>query len=135
MKWFLTAILRLISINHMNITSNQYNSHESIKIVYWFKLKLKSKSSVKIIFCCLHWDYVHSCILWKNNQISLYKKRGFQLRISSVNMTKSEETFTVEFLNGKFHFLCSVYYCILERYHLFGLISKVAVMKNVYLQE
>ena len=39
------------------------------------------------------------------------KKRSFPLKISSVNVTKSEDAdlaiFTEEILNGKLHFLCS----------------------------
>ena len=45
--------------------------------------------------------------------ISLYKKQSFPLRISSANVTKSAAscdlvTFSVDILNRKLHFLCSV---------------------------
>ena len=47
-------------------------------------------------------------------RFSLHKKWSFPLRISSVNVTKSEVpadlvTFTEEILHGKLHFLYSVY--------------------------
>ena len=56
--------------------------------------------------CVLKWC-LHSDVL------TLHKKWSFLLRISLVNVTKSQETahlvtFTEEILNGKLHFLCSV---------------------------
>ena len=41
-------------------------------------------------------------------KLTLLKKRSVLLRISSVNVTKSNVTFTEEIVNGKRHFLCSV---------------------------
>ena len=46
------------------------------------------------------------------SNVSLHKKRGFPLRISSVNVTKFPAdlvTFTEEILNGKLYFLYSVF--------------------------
>ena len=52
-----------------------------------------------------------STISWKR---SLHKKWSFRLRISSVNVTKCEGNcgfghITEEVLNGKLHFLCSIW--------------------------
>ena len=73
---------------------------------------------------CIH--FLHSGIGWiftlklpERQQTPLHKKWSFQLRISSVNVTKSVVscrfgykiadlvTFTEEIFNGKLHFLCS----------------------------
>ena len=50
---------------------------------------------------------------------SLHKKWNFPLRISSVNMTKSDlVTFTEETFNGKLHFLFSIFPTINNHYSL-----------------
>ena len=56
---------------------------------------------------CLLYYYINF------KQVTLHKKSSFPLRISSINVTKSQfpadlVTFTEEILNGKLHFLCIV---------------------------
>ena len=59
-------------------------------------------------FCFIPLDL----IIVKLKAYALHKKWSFPLRISSVNVTKSQETadlvtFTEEILDGKVHFLCN----------------------------
>ena len=57
--------------------------------------------------------------------ITLHKKISFQLRICSVNESKSAVSFTGETLNEKLHFLCSIkflgfyviFWCNIQIYH------------------
>ena len=60
-----------------------------------------------------HFNLLMRITVHPRTEIILHKKRNFPLSISSVNVTKSQETvnmvtYTEQIIKGKFHFLYSV---------------------------
>ena len=71
-----------------------------------------------------------------NSGIHIAQKKSFPLRISLVNVTKSQKTadlvmFIKEILNGKLHFLCSVIYQDKSRYTCSSLFFSIKFLLQV----